>query len=141
MFTLGTSKAYGSRELYGMDIFDVREILQTPVLTTVPSAPVGVKGMVSLRGVIIPVLALAELMGQETASNNTIMIVAEHQSRMLAMLVDTVDNIVRLDESKLRQAPPMLTSGHLKSIADLDDGRLLQVLDMGSVLSRYKPDD
>jgi len=55
LFTLGTS------ELFGINVFKVRAITRTPIVTRAPNLPHGVDGVVSLRGSIIPVISLAKL--------------------------------------------------------------------------------
>ena len=61
LFTLGT------REIFGINVFKVREVSQTPKITKTPNMPLGVEGVLSLRGNIIPVIALAKFVAtQET---------------------------------------------------------------------------
>ena len=51
----------GNNETFGINVFKVREVSQTPQVTKAPNMPSGVEGVISLRGNIIPVIALAKL--------------------------------------------------------------------------------
>ena len=57
LFSLGT------QEIFGINVFKVREVSRTPFITKAPNMPAGVEGLISLRGNVIPVLALAKVMG------------------------------------------------------------------------------
>ncbi|RMC90619.1 chemotaxis protein CheV, partial [Aquitalea palustris] len=59
LFSLGT------RETFGINVFKVREVSQTPAITKTPNMPFGVQGVLSLRGNIIPVISLARFVGSE----------------------------------------------------------------------------
>ena len=57
LFSLGTS------ETFGINVFKVREVSNAPFITRAPNMPVGVEGLISLRGNVIPVLSLAKILG------------------------------------------------------------------------------
>lgn len=57
LFSLGTS------EIFGINVFKVREVCRTPFITKAPNMPGGVEGLISLRGNVIPVLSLAKVLG------------------------------------------------------------------------------
>lgn len=136
VFTLGKSKTSGIREHYGINVFKVREVIMTPPITAAPGAAPGVKGIVSLRGSITPVLSLAELVGVPTDSDNGVMIVTEFNQHEQAFLVDAVDTIIRLDWSEVKDPPSMLANGNITAVTELADGRLVQVLDIEGLVSR-----
>jgi len=71
LFSLGT------REIFGINVFKVREVTRTPPITRTPNMPSGVEGVISLRGNIIPVISLAKFVniaGAEDASCDTMMV-------------------------------------------------------------------
>ena len=68
-----------------------------------------VEGMVSLRGVLVPVVDLAKYAGMGTDSPREIMIVTEYNGHTQGFLVEAVDTILRLDWSQMRVPPDMLT--------------------------------
>jgi two-component system chemotaxis response regulator CheV len=62
LFSLGTDARTGRRETFGINVFKVREVMRTPPITVAPEMPPSVEGMVSLRGVLVPVVDLAHVM-------------------------------------------------------------------------------
>ncbi|MCX7945860.1 MAG: chemotaxis protein [Hydrogenophilus sp.] len=138
MFTLGVSSATGRRETFGINVFKVREVMKTPPITAAPEMPRAVKGMVSLRGVLVPVVDLGEYIGVEPGTERNIMIVTEYNQHIQGFLVESVDTILRLDWSQMRVPPEMLTAkmgGLVTAVTELPDGRLVMMLDVERVLS------
>jgi len=138
LFTLGVSQATGRRETFGINVFKVREVMKTPPITAAPEMPKAVKGMVSLRGVLVPVVDLGEYVGVEPGSERNIMIVTEYNQHVQGFLVESVDTILRLDWSQMRVPPDMLTAkmgGLVTAVTELTDGRLVMLLDVEKVLS------
>src|SRR5918999_1776703 len=78
MFTLGVDSDSGRREIFGVNVFKVREVMRTPVITRAPEMPAAVEGMVSLRGKLVPVVDLAKYVGITIAAKPDIMIVTEY---------------------------------------------------------------
>jgi len=133
LFTLG------SGELFGINVFKVREVSQTPFITKTPNTPHGVEGFISLRGNIIPVIALAKsasLAGVPDKTGQT-MIVTEFSGHVQGFLVHDVDRIVRMDWEQIRPPGEMLTQGDsmITAITELPDGRLVSILDVEQILT------
>ena len=105
LFSLGT------QEIFGINVFKVREVSRTPFITKAPNMPVGVEGLISLRGNVIPVLALARVMGISEPGEplGESMMVTEYSKRTLGFLVHEVDRIIRVEWDKVR-APDNVTS-------------------------------
>jgi two-component system, chemotaxis family, chemotaxis protein CheV len=138
LFTLGIDSRSGRHETYGINVFKVREVMRTPQITVAPDMPPAVKGMVSLRGILVPVVDLAEYAGVQPDSPRDIMIVTEYNGHTQGFLVEAVDTILRLDWSQMRVPPEMLTSnlgGLVTAITELADGRLVMMLDVERVLA------
>lgn len=132
LFTLGTG------EYFGINVFKVREVSQTPFITKTPNMPGGVLGVISLRGNIIPVLSLAEFMQLDNVPDDTgqTMIVTEYSKHTQGFLVHDVDRIVRVDWEKIKPPQSMLagTEGMITAITELPDGRLVSILDVEQIL-------
>jgi two-component system chemotaxis response regulator CheV len=131
LFTLGT------REVFGINVFKVREVTRTPRITRTPNMPPGVEGVISLRGSIIPVIDLAKFVGRDTASTTAgTMMVTEYSRRTQGFLVENVDRIVRVDWEKVRSPDSVVngSDGLLTAITELPDGTLVSVLDVEQVL-------
>jgi two-component system chemotaxis response regulator CheV len=138
MFTLGLDKRSGREETYGINVFKVREVMRIPQITRAPEMPDSVEGMVSLRGVLVPVIDLAKYAGISTEDKSDIMIVTEYNGHTQGFLVKAVDNILRLDWSAMRVPPAMLVAqmgGLVTAITELKDGRLVMMMDVEKVLS------
>jgi two-component system chemotaxis response regulator CheV len=138
MFTLGVGSSTGRRETFGINVFKVREVMRTPPITSAPEMPDSVEGMVSLRGILVPVVDLAKYAGVTTDSPRSIMIVTEYAGHTQGFLVEGVDTILRLDWSQMRVPPDMLVAdmgGLVTAVTELADGRLVMMLDVEKVLS------
>lgn len=134
LFTLGT------REIFGINVFKVREVSQTPKITRTPNMPLGVEGVISLRGNIIPVIALSKFVStQETAPADatSTMIVTEFSKHTQAFLVHDVDRIIRVDWDKVRAPESMLAGNQalITAITELPGGKLVSILDVEQILS------
>lgn len=138
LFFLGEDQRTGRRETYGINVFKVREVMRTPPITSAPDMPAAVEGMVSLRGILVPVVDLAKYTGIATNTPRDIMIVTEYAGHTQGFLVESVDTILRLDWSKMRIPPEMLTAqtgGLVTAVTELEDGRLVMMMDVEKVLA------
>lgn len=133
LFSLGTP------ELFGINVFKVREVSQTPEITKTPNMPHGVEGLISLRGNVIPVLSLASTMALAEAPQRQggSMMVTEYNKRNLGFLVDSVDRIIRVDWATVRVAESSGGSSreHITAITELPDGRLVSILDVEQIMA------
>jgi len=134
LFTLG------SREIFGINVFKVREVSQTPKITKTPNMPLGVEGVISLRGNIIPVIELSKFIATENSRDKTpasTMIVTEFSKHTQAFLVHDVDRIIRVDWDKVRAPEAMLAGNQalITAITELPDGKLVSILDVEQILS------
>lgn len=128
----------GTPELFGINVFKVREITRTPTVTRAPNLPYAVEGVVSLRGSIIPVISLAKLLGVKAASgSHATMMVTEFSRHVQGFLLSGVDRIVRVDWERVRVPDAMLvgSNGYITGITDLPDGQLVSILDVEHVLA------
>jgi two-component system chemotaxis response regulator CheV len=138
MFSLGRDSRTEREETFGINVFKVREVMRIPGITRAPEMPDAVEGMVSLRGVLVPVIDLAKYLGMVTDSKPEIMIVTEYNGHTQGFLVKAVDNILRLDWSSMRVPPAMLMAqmgGMVTAITELKDKRLVMLLDVERVLA------
>jgi len=133
LFSLGT------REIFGINVFKVREVGRTPHITKTPNMPRGVEGLISLRGNVIPVLSLAsflQLDGVPVGLGKTMM-VAEYSKRTLGFLVHEVDRIIRVDWERVKAPESVLSSnqGLITAVIELEGGGLVSILDVEQVLA------
>jgi len=133
LFTLGT------HEIFGINVFKVREVSKTPAITKSPHMPDGVEGLISLRGNVIPVLSLARAMQLTDAppGRGGSMMVTEYSKRTLGFLVHDVDRIIRVDWDRVR-APESVTGGahaYITAITELDSGKLVSIVDVEQIMA------
>jgi two-component system chemotaxis response regulator CheV len=132
LFSLGT------HEIFGINVFKVREVSPTPPVTKTPNMPSGVEGVISLRGSIIPVITLAKFIKLDNPPEDMggTMIVTEFAKHTQGFLVQDVDRIIRIDWDKVKPPESMLAGqdGMITAITELDDGRLVSILDVERIL-------
>ena len=141
LFRLGADGG-GQREVYGINVFKVREALVMPPITVMPGAPQHVLGVANIRGQIVPVIDLPAVVGCKPGARN-ILIVTEYERSVQGFAVEEVEEIVRLEWSKVLSAEANAVGGMVTSIArldaDSDKTRLALVLDVEKVLRDVLP--
>ncbi len=138
MFTLGQDSRSGRREIFGINVFKVREVMRIPPITQAPEMPTAVEGMVSLRKTLVPVIDLAKYAGIRTDTKPGIMIVTEYNGHTQGFLVEAVDTILRLDWSAMKVPPDMLNAqmgGLVTAVTELANGNLVMMMDVEKVLA------
>ncbi|WP_313952757.1 chemotaxis protein [Accumulibacter sp.] len=138
LFSLGMDARTGRQETFGINVFKVREVMRTPLITAAPDMPASVEGMVSLRGILVPVVDLTRYARVDTEAPRSIMIVTEYAGHTQGFLVEGVDTILRLDWSQMRVPPAMLMAemgGLVTAVTELPDGRLVMLMDVEKILS------
>jgi two-component system chemotaxis response regulator CheV len=138
LFTLGLDGRSGRRETFGINVFKVREVMRTPTITRAPDMPANIEGMISLRSQLTAVIDLARYANVVSDEHRGIMIVTEYNGHSQGFLVEAVDTILRLDWSRMKVPPDMLTAemgGMVTAVTELDDGRLVMMLDVERILA------
>jgi two-component system chemotaxis response regulator CheV len=137
LFRFDAATAGSAHGTFGINVFKVREVIRIPPITRAPDMPPAVEGMVSLRGMLVPVIDLAKYVGVEATDARGVMIVAEYNGQVMGFLVGAVDTILRLDWAAMR-APPDIINGSLgglvTAVTELADGRLVMMLDVEAIL-------
>ena len=123
---------------YSLDIMSVREIRGWTRATPLPHAPSYMKGVINLRGTVLPVMDLSQRLGMAARENTdrNVIIVVKHDDTMTGLLVDAVSDIIALSDDDL-QAPPDMspgTGGDVISALTLVDDRMIRVLDLGAII-------
>lgn len=125
----------GAPEIYGINVFKVKEVIPKVAITQAPSQPEFVVGMASIRGQLIPVIDLIALCGNPPPANPPIMIITEFSHSTQAFLVESVDTIIRIDWGDVHQPPQMISANSkLTGVTRLADGRLASILDVEQIL-------
>jgi len=140
LFSLGREQGVEHEEIFGINVFKVREVMHKPKITKAPDMPNSVEGMVSLRGITIPVINLAKYCGimVEGDSSPSIMIITEYNKNVQGFLVESVDNIERLNWDDVKAPPPMMDSqrgGLVTAVTEIDDKGLVMIMDVEKILA------
>lgn len=142
LFRLGEDPLLGRSELFGINVFKIREIIPMPQITAMAGASPHKMGVVDLRGQIIPVIDLAGVAGCTPRTGLNILLITEYARTTQAFAVESVEDIVRLDWRQVMSAEGNSAGGIVTSIARLDGDdseRLAQVLDVETILQQVMP--
>jgi purine-binding chemotaxis protein CheW len=99
-----------SKELYGIDIMRIKEIIKPKAITEVPHAPVYLPGVISLRGTIVPVIDMLSRLGFSSEPDilNQRIVVVRSGDNLTGLLVDEVTQVVRIVRNSIERAPATL---------------------------------
>ena len=129
----------GSEE-YGIDILKVQEIRSYEAPTRIANAPDFIKGVVNLRGVIVPIVDLRVKLGCASAEVNTftVVIVLNVRNRVVGAVVDSVSDVLELSRDQIRPAPEMtaaaVNTSYITGIATVAE-RMLILMDIEGLMS------
>ncbi|MEK3882159.1 chemotaxis protein CheW [Paenibacillus sp. PL2-23] len=128
-------------EEYGIEVERVRTIERLSPITRVPKTAAFIKGVINLRGVVVPVLDLRGRFGLEETSpteHSRIIVVAVGEIEV-GFIVDAANDVIDIDTDNI-DTPPEIVGGikakYLRGIAKLGEGRLLIMLNLSEVLNR-----
>ncbi len=137
MFYLGTD------EIYGLNVFKIREVMKIPPVTKIPDSDSRILGIVNLRGENIALVDLKQAIGLgELEREGSKLIITEYNDKKQGFLVAGVDRIIRMSWERIHIPPPMVQSsrqGAVTAVTKLDDGRMVLILDVEKVLAELHP--
>ena len=144
LFRLGEAPGTQRRELFGINVFKVREILVMPEITAMVNSPPAVMGVANIRGQMITVINLPQVVGCTPTKGLGILLVTEFARTTQAFAVEEVNEIVRRERKQVLSAENT-GGGLVTSIARLDGNaentRLAQVLDVEQILRDVMPQE
>lgn len=120
------------KEEYGIDILKVQEIRGYEAVTRIANSPEHIKGVINLRGIIIPVIDLRIKfnLGTPTYDQFTVVIILNINSRVMGIVVDGVSDVTTLTKEQIKPAPDMgssFSSEFLVGLATIEDRMLILV--------------
>lgn len=124
-------------ELYGINVFKVREVIRCPELTTVHSAHSVVRGVANVRNRILSVMDLSEAIGGPSMAreDDSYIIITEFNRSIQAFMVSSVEHIVNLKWEDIRLPPAGADADSYINAVTNVDGRLIQLIDVEHVLT------
>ena len=131
-FTLGA-------EEYGLDILKVQEIRGYDAVTAIANAPEFIKGVINLRGIIVPIvdLRIKFHLGRIEYDQFTVVIILNVASRVVGIVVDGVSDVIALSASQIKPAPEFsaaLDTQYITGLGTVDE-RMIIVMDIEKLLS------
>ena len=131
-FTLGN-------EEYGIDILKVQEIRGYEAVTTIANAPDFIKGVINLRGIIVPIvdMRIKFQLGTVDYSETTVVIILNVAKRVVGMVVDGVSDVTTLKEEEIRPAPEFgsgLDTKYLQGLGTVG-GRMIILVDIEKLMT------
>ncbi|KIF80195.1 chemotaxis protein CheW [Noviherbaspirillum autotrophicum] len=120
-------------EEYGIGIRNVQELRGYETVTRIANAPDYIKGVINLRGAIVPILDMRIKFGLDAPTYDalTVVVILNLDGRLVGIVVDRVSDVVTLKPEQIRPAPPMhgeaLDTGYLLALGTLDDRMLILV--------------
>jgi two-component system chemotaxis response regulator CheV len=126
----------GTRQIFGINVFKVQEVLKVPALTHVAGAHPQVRGVLDLRGRVVPVIDLRSAIGmadEPGLAQPAHLVVAEFNRSVQAFLVEQVERIVHLDVADLKP-PPATADAYLTAVARFQQ-QDVEIIDVEKVLA------
>ena len=125
-------------ETYGVRIAAVREIVRVPEITSVPSAPDLIEGVINLRGKIIPVMDLRKRFGRGeiVADKKNRILVVELDGKLLGLIVNAASEVLKIPPSEIEAPGAVFADGESSYVTGVGklNGRLIILLDISKLL-------
>lgn len=132
---------FDDHQLYGINVFKVREIIRCPKLSVMPKSNINICGVANIRGSCIPILDLAMATGLPGVKDveNAFVILTEYNSRVQGFLVFAVEHIVNLNWEDIHPPPKGSGDNNYLTAVTRSDNRLVEIIDVEKVLTEISP--
>ncbi len=129
------------KQLYGINVFKVKEVLQCPKLTIMPKSSPVVRGVASIRGGTIPILDLSMATGKAPLSDlkNSFVIITEYNTKVQGFLVRSVERIVNMNWEEIHPPPKGAGRDHYLTAVTRLDQELVEIIDVEKILAEVAP--
>jgi two-component system, chemotaxis family, chemotaxis protein CheV len=129
------------KQVYGINVFKVKEVLQCPKLTTMPHSSPVVRGVAHIRGGTIPILDLGLATGDRPIENisQCFVIITEYNRRIQGFLVKGVERIVNMNWSDIQPPPKGLSNDNYLTAVCQVDKEMVEIIDVEQILSEVAP--
>ncbi len=131
------------RQLFGINVFKVQEVIQCPPLTKVPKAHPVVRGIANMRGKTISVMDLSKAIGGRGLHdlNEAFVIVTEYNKVIQGFLVGSVDRIINMNWEEIKSPPKgAAAAGYMTAVTQVDN-ELVEIIDVEKVMKEVLGDD
>jgi two-component system chemotaxis response regulator CheV len=128
-------------QLYGINVFKVKEVLQCPKLTIMPKSSPVVRGVANIRGGTIPILDLSLATGRRGLDDlkNSFVIITEYNTKVQGFLVRSVERIVNMNWEEIHPPPKGTGRDHYLTAVTRLDQQLVEIIDVEKILAEVAP--
>lgn len=128
-------------QLYGINVFKVKEVLQCPKLTVMPKSSPVVRGVANIRGGTIPILDLSLATGRRELDDlkNSFVIITEYNTKVQGFLVRSVERIVNMNWEEIHPPPKGTGRDHYLTAVTRVDKQLVEIIDVEKILAEVAP--
>jgi two-component system, chemotaxis family, chemotaxis protein CheV len=128
-------------QVYGINVFKVKEVLQCPKLTMMPQSNPVVRGIASIRGGTISIMDLSLATGQRELDDieNGFVIITEYNTATQGFLVSGVERIINMNWESIHPPPKGSGSEHYLTAVTEVEGKLVEIIDVEKILSEVSP--
>ncbi|QHF04236.1 MULTISPECIES: chemotaxis protein CheV [Pseudomonas syringae group] len=129
------------KQLYGINVFKVKEVLQCPKLTIMPKSSPIVRGVANIRGGTIPIMDLAMATGGKGMISlpNSFVIITEYNTKVQGFLVHSVERIVNMNWEEIHPPPKGTGRDHYLTAVTRVDNQLVEIIDVEKILAEVAP--
>lgn len=131
----------GGQQLYGINVFKVKEVLQCPALNAIPGRSPVVRGVAHIRGGTLPVLDMSQAIGRRPLADlaSCFVIITEYNRSAQGFLVNSVERIVNLNWGDIHPPPTGAGKEHYLTAVTQVDGKLVEIVDVEKILAEVSP--
>lgn len=128
-------------QLYGINVFKVKEVLQCPNLTIMPKSSPVVRGVANIRGGTLPILDLSMATGRRGLDDikNSFVIITEYNSKIQGFLVRSVERIINMNWESIHPPPKGTGRAHYLTAVTRVDNQLVEIIDVEKILAEVAP--
>ncbi len=129
------------KQLYGINVFKVKEVLQCPRLTVMPRSSPVVRGVANIRGNTLSILDLSLATGKPGLDDltNSFAIIVEYNNKVLGFLVRSVERIVNMNWEDILPPPKGVGRDHYLTAVTHVDNQMVEIIDVEKVLAEVAP--
>jgi purine-binding chemotaxis protein CheW len=128
-----------AEEIYGVEVLKVQEIIGMTLVTHVPNSPPFMKGVINLRGAVVPVVDMRLKFGIQEKEYDafTVVIIVEVRERLIGMIVDSVSDVAGIPLNTIQDTPHFtaaVDTDYIKGIGQIES-KLVIILDVDRILT------
>ncbi|HCP56838.1 MULTISPECIES: chemotaxis protein CheV [Pseudomonas] len=129
------------KQIYGINVFKVKEVLQCPKLTCMPRSNPVVRGVANIRGGTIPIIDLSMATGKRALADleSSFVIITEYNTKVQGFLVGAVERIVNMNWEAIHPPPKGTGRDHYLTAVTQLENNLVEIIDVEKVLAEVSP--